>query len=145
MEKNVAVVVMSRSLFIVASWVLTGMAVGFLSTTYGAVRRQYRIASPIKHFLDWLIFVVIALAMLIVGFWTDWGDFKLWLLPAMGLGYGLWAWGAAPVVYGAMAGIMFWQARLLFWVMWPFRRLIGVARRLLGRWFDRLDKSPPAA
>ncbi|PSR28818.1 MAG: hypothetical protein C7B47_04125 [Sulfobacillus thermosulfidooxidans] len=107
--------------FTIAAWLLAGISLGLLSTIYGAMRTQWHIWNVIGHFLDWLWFVVAALLILVVYLWTDWGVFHAWSLLIIALGYGLWVWLAAPTTFGWISRILFVEARMVFYVTFPFR------------------------
>lgn len=125
-------------LYIIAVWIITGMGLGFLATAYGACRRTYRVLPGVGQFLDWFWFVLASAAFLIVAFWTEWGTFRVWAVAFILVGYGLWAWLAAPLVLGALSLALYGQARLTHYILVPgFVAARFVRRRV------RHAKKPP--
>lgn len=118
-------------------WTITGMGLGFFSTIYGAWRMQFRVWKSISHMLDFLWFILAAIAIFFVLFWSDWGVFRFWSLVWMVIGYGLWAILAGPFVLGVFSFIFHIFARGGFWALWPAQHVI---HRVLALWRRR---SPP--
>lgn len=116
----------------VVAWLLTGMGLGLFSTIYGAFRSQWNIWVPIGHLLDWLWFVIAAVVILAVYFWTDWGTFHAWSLLVIALGYELWIWLAASTVFAFLSRLLFAEARLVFYVTYPCRWVMELAGKSLG-------------
>ncbi len=112
---------------VLAAWLLTGAGLGFLSTAYGAVRSQWRLWKVFGHFLDWLWFVLAAIIVLAVYIWSDWGAFHFWSFLVMAGGYALWASLAAPFMLRVLSRMVFWQARIVFYLLTPLRLLKGTA------------------
>ncbi|MCY0909509.1 MAG: hypothetical protein OWR62_14085 [Sulfobacillus thermotolerans] len=130
---------------VMASWLLTGMALGLLSTVYGAFRIQWHWWKIFGHIMDWLWFVLAAVIILAVYLWTDWGVFHVWSLLLIAIGYGLWAWLAAPWVLKIVSPVIFFQARVVFYLTAPVR-FIGQRLTALGRhWRVRRSKKLPPA
>lgn len=128
----------SEALYIIAVWALAGMGMGLMATAYGACRKIYRLWPGVGEFLDWFWFVIAAAFFLIVGFWTEWGVFRVWAVVFVLIGYLVWSWLAAPLVLSVLSAVAYGQARLAHYTLWPFWRIaIFVKSR------DQKMKKPP--
>lgn len=130
------------ALFMLTCWMLTGMALGFLSTFYGACRSQVRMWPGLRDALDWLWFVVAAILFLLVLFWTDWGVFKVWSIAWVALGYLVWSWLAAPLVFGVLVVFAHAEARTVHWLLRPWMTM-GRRGRRMWQGISRNRKKPP--
>ncbi|MCY0879635.1 MAG: hypothetical protein OWU84_11930 [Firmicutes bacterium] len=130
-----------NALSVIAAWILTGMALGLLSTVYGAARAVYRFWPGVGEFFDWLWFVVAAALYLVVTFWTEWGVFRIWSLFFMLGGFLLWSGLGAPWAFPLASALFQKQARLVHYALWPGVR----AARFVGRQLQRRrpPKEPP--
>ncbi len=45
----------------------------------------------------------------------------------MALGYGLWLWLAAPLAFRTVSEVLFMEARMIFYLTYPARRLVRKA------------------
>ena len=133
------------SLEMVVIWTLTGISIGFMATAYGACRSQWRIWPGLREVLDWLFFIVVAILYLLMLLWSDWGVLKIWSIVGVLVGYGLWAWLAAPFVFGVLSFVAHVQARAVYYVTLPVRQLSRRVAKPLGTgflsWLNR--KKPP--
>ncbi len=128
---------------LLAIWILTGMGIGLLATALGACRSQWHMWLGMREVLDWLFFVGVAIFYLLMLFWSDWGVLKIWSIAGVLLGYGLWAWLAAPLVFGVLSFAIHVQVRAVNYVMRPVRQLARPIRsQLRRRWLNR--KNPPS-
>lgn len=127
------------ALYIIAVWILAGMSFGMLATGYGACRQIYRLWPGFRELLDWLWFVVVGGAFIVILFWTEWGTFRLWSLVFVMIGYGLWTWLAAPVMLGMLLAVGHAEARVIHQVLAPERWLI----RVVESRYSRIKKRPP--
>lgn len=116
-----------NALYIIAVWVLTGMAFGMLSTSYGACRQTHRRIAGIGELLDWSWFMLAAVIFLVILFWTEWGMFRVWSIVFVLIGYWLWSWLAAPLIFGMFVFLGHGQARLLYYALTPGRWLMRAA------------------
>ncbi|PSR30882.1 MAG: hypothetical protein C7B43_04305 [Sulfobacillus benefaciens] len=134
----------------IQAWVLTGMALGFFSTLYGAMRSEWHIWRICAHILDWLWFVFAAIFILGVYFWTGWGAFRMWSMPIMALGYGLWVWMAAPLAFRAVSKLLSMEARVVFYITYPLRGFTLGIRGIYNKFRDGITrrlhttKKPPS-
>ncbi len=129
------------ALWILDVWVLTGVAIGMLATIYGAFRSQWHILAGIREFFDWFFFVILAIGYLVILFWTQWSMFNIWSLVAILVGYGLWVWLAAPLVFPGLAFLVYVQARGFYYFTWPMRTGIHWIQRSVARLLT--EKNPP--
>lgn len=133
----------------IAVWLLAGISLGFFSTLYGAMRVKWHLWRICSHFLDWLWFMIAAVFVLGIYLWTNWGTVHLWSLPIMGLGYGLWVWLAAPLVFRLVSQVLFVEARAVFYLTsparWLGRRMFSSPTTLWNFFMRRLHipKKPP--
>lgn len=128
----------SDALLIIAIWILTGMGLGLFATGYGACRKVYRLVPGSSELFDWLWFLLAAMGFLIILFWTEWGDFRIWSVGFVMVGYGLWTWLAAPVVLQALVSIARAEARMVHYALAPGRWFRGFVRQRI-----RKSKKPP--
>jgi hypothetical protein len=128
----------SDAAYIIAVWTLTGMALGLLSTLYGACRKTFRFWPGTGEFLDWLWFVLAAALFVVVAFWTEWGAFRVWSIVFVLVGYLIWAWLAAPLTLFVVSAAAYGQARLVHYLTVP---PIAAARLVKRLWPSR--KLPP--
>lgn len=119
----------ARSLYIIAVWTLMGFGLGLLSTSYGACRKVYRFWPGAAEFLDWFWFVMAAGIFLVVGFWVEWGTFRIWAVVFIIVGYLLWGGLAAPLALSLLSAAAWGQARALHHALRPFRTSIGRVKR----------------
>lgn len=129
-----------------AIWVLTGMTIGLWATVYGACRSQWRIWPGLAELLDWVFFIAVAILYVLMLFWSDWGIVRVWSLVGIALGYGLWAWLAAPFMFGVLSFVVHVEARAVYYMTLPVRRISRRVARPLGSrlrsWLNQ--KNPPA-
>lgn len=127
-----------NAVYIIAVWLLAGMALGLLSTSYGVLRKTYRLLPGTAEFLDWFWFVLAACLFLVMAFWTEWGTFRTWAVVFLLLGYLLWSWLAAPVVLVVLGWCAHGQARFVHYLIVP----IVAAARFVRRRFRTVGKPP---
>ncbi len=100
----------------------------------------------VSEALDWLFFIGVAVIYLLMLFWSDWGSLKIWSIVGVLVGYGLWAWLAAPFVFGVLSFVAHVEARAVYYVSFPVRQLSRRVTRPLGTrflsWINR--KNPPS-
>lgn len=128
-----------------AIWVLTGMTIGLWATAYGACRSQWRIWPGLAELLDWGFFIAVAILYVLMLFWSDWGIVRVWSLVGVALGYGLWAWLAAPFMFGVLSFVAHVEARAVYYMTLPVRRISRRVAKPLGSrlrsWLNQ--KNPP--
>jgi hypothetical protein len=109
---------------------LAGMTLGLMATAYGAhlravrFRRGWHDVSDLTVPLLGAVVVVAALAL------SNWGEIRLWAVVGLAVGYGLWRWLAAPLVWRILVWVNRTACRLCGWA-WSPMRLLG---RLAARW-----------
>lgn len=128
----------SDAAYIIAVWILTGTALGFLSTTYGACRKTFRFWPGTAEVLDWLWFVMAAALFVVVAFWLEWGVFRIWSIVFVLLGYLIWTGLGAPLMLVILSTVAYGQARIVHYLIVP---PVAAARLIKRRW--RTRKIPP--
>lgn len=146
---------------------LTGMGVGIAYDFFRAFRRSFPVGRELAGLSDllfWLVATLLGVAGLLLG---NWGELRLYVFIALGLGIYLYFHLASPVLLGLFCrGFRFWggligiAARLLTRATRRIRRIAGVTGKgivvggrkvsgLAGRFLDRLPgkrgPKPPAA